>query len=115
MASDSKIKKGKPLNDQSREIVYNVFLYFQAEAERFDGNREREYFKKIQDRVSEATGVSKRTIIRILNEVDKNEASSLPRFTTPKKGGSKKKQKIPKRVTEKEDASLSTSESELSA
>lgn len=94
MASDSNIKKGKALQGQSREIIYNVYKYFLNEAELFKSNRESNYFKKIQDRVAEATGVSRRTLNRILNEIAKEDGIS-PKFVTPKRGKKKKVEKIP--------------------
>ncbi|XP_068619729.1 uncharacterized protein [Battus philenor] len=92
MTSESNIKKGKPLHGQSREIIYNVYKYFLNEAELFKMTSNRLYFKKVQERVAEATGVSRRTLNRILNEIDnENETSSTShKFDTPKKGKAKK-------------------------
>lgn len=83
---DSKLKRGKPVNSQSREIIYNVYLYFLTEANAFK-KTENGYFNKVQDRVVKATGISRRFLQNLLNEKDKNGSSA---FVTPKKGRPKK-------------------------
>lgn len=83
---DTKLKTGKPISSQAREIVYNVYLYFIIEANAFK-KEEQGYFHKVHQRVADATGVSKRTLARILKEKDGPSTS----FSTPKKGRPKSK------------------------
>ena len=58
-------QRGKPLNSQARNIVLNVKDYFERE-------KANKGFltsvKKVQERVSEATGVGRRTLNRISNQ-----------------------------------------------
>lgn len=84
---DSQLKRrGKPLHLQAREVVNNVYKYFAMEANMFKNTTDKNYFNKVHGRVSEATGVSQRTINRILNEADEFlEASPSPAKGRPKK------------------------------
>jgi hypothetical protein len=66
----------KTLHSQSREIVANVCDFMKREARSKDKLTLPVYFKKntkVQKRVAEATGVSERTIKRILNEREEYE------------------------------------------
>lgn len=86
-------KRGKPLRGQSREIIYNVYKYFVTETDRFKKNEDENvscYFKKVQERVANATGISRRTLNNILNEVSTETHSTEIKFSTPKKGRPKK-------------------------
>lgn len=94
---DSTVKRGRPIHAQAREIIYNVYQYFVKESFKFkkymdaDGNY---YFKKVQERVCQATGISRKTISRILTEAETasnivETPSSSIKFTTPKKGRKK--------------------------
>lgn len=65
-----KFKRGKPLKSQTRQIVFNVYLYFLNEANVFKKDHDG-YFNKVQDRVTKATGISRRTLTNILNEKKK--------------------------------------------
>ena len=67
-------QRGKPLNSQARNIVLNVKDYFERE-------KANKGFltsvKKVQERVSEATGVGRRTLNRISNQKrEKGEVST---------------------------------------
>lgn len=55
-----KFKRGKPLKSQARQMVFNVNLYFLNEANVFQRHHDG-YYKKIQDRITKATGISRRT------------------------------------------------------
>lgn len=78
----SKIGGSKVLHSQSREIVANVVKFMTDEAEKgvfiIDP-------KKIIERVSAATGVSKRSITRIKKEAIVVSEGSSSYFSTPKK------------------------------
>lgn len=84
----TRLKKGIPVNSQSREIVYNVYKYFLNEAETFKKSDNCKYFNKLQERVIEATGISKCTLGRILKEADQ-KPPSMP-FETPQRKRPKK-------------------------
>lgn len=77
-----KFKRGKPLNSQARQMVFNVYLYFLNEANVFKKDHDG-YFKKVQERVTKSTGISRRTLTNILNEKRQNQSMKL---STPKKG-----------------------------
>lgn len=90
---DSQLRRGIAIQGQSREIIYNVYRYFLKESNKFkrvlddDGSK---YFNKVQERVVKATGVSRQTLLRILNEVDAQRHTNSISFTTPTKGRPKK-------------------------
>lgn len=87
--------RNKTLRSQSREIVANVHAFMKNEA---DEGTFLIDLKKVQERVTKATGVSKRSIIRIMKE-HKGVCEGLnDSFSTPEK-----KHKVPKRVTEIDD------------
>lgn len=87
--------RNKTVRSQSREIVANVHAFMKNEAD--EGTFIID-LKKVQERVSKATGVSKRSVIRIMKE-HKGVCEGLnDTFSTPGK-----KHKVPKRVTEIDD------------
>lgn len=89
-------KKGKQLLSQSREIIHNVYKYFLSEANQFKKHEDvnvSKYFKKVQQRVADATGISRRTLNNLLNEVDTgtdNAHSSGTKSSFQKSGRPKK-------------------------
>ncbi|KAG8265427.1 hypothetical protein J6590_095108 [Homalodisca vitripennis] len=85
----NKVKK-----THTREIVSNVAKFMKAEA---DADRFLIDVKKVNARVSAATGVSERTVTRIKSERKKVEESGTS-FETPNK-----KRILPKRVTGLDD------------
>lgn len=87
MESATTLKRGKPVNAQSREIIYNVYLYFLYEANRFK-KQEDGYFKKVHERVGNACGISVRFLHKLLKE--KSKMGEKGSFETPKKGRPKK-------------------------
>lgn len=70
--------KGKILHSQAREIVFNVFNYFQ-------GSEPNMPKYKAIEKVHEATNVAPRTIERIVAEAKKCENVCRPNFISPKK------------------------------
>lgn len=80
------------IHSQTREVVSNVlqFMTREAEAQKFLTEP-----TKIIERVSEATGVSKRSIRRIKLETASLQSAEGPStsFSTPKKGGCKKRKR----------------------
>uniref|UniRef100_A0A1B6IWD7 Uncharacterized protein n=1 Tax=Homalodisca liturata TaxID=320908 RepID=A0A1B6IWD7_9HEMI len=87
----------KVIKSQTREIVSNVAKFMKAEA---DAGRFLIDVKKVNARVSAATGVSERTVTRIKSKRKKVEESDTS-FETPNKN-----RILPKRVTELDDFNL---------
>lgn len=82
MSFNSKLKGSKVLSSQTREVVANVIFFMQREAE---DNKLLKDFKKVQERVAMATGVSLSTIRRISSEMKSVEESASASFSTPNK------------------------------
>ena len=92
--------RGKTLHSQAREIVSNVYAYFQHQCQIRDEIATPSYKKeltKVQSRVAEATGVPERTVRRIISEWKKHDAEGTS-FDTPGK-----KRNVSKRVTDLDD------------
>lgn len=85
--NDNRINKigGKILHSQAREIICNVYNFMKREADQGPL-----LIKQVQKRVAEATGVSRSSIQRILNEKRNTPGQS---FTTPRKRWKKKNKK----------------------
>lgn len=85
----------RTLHSQAREIVANVNEFMKSEAEvgKFLID-----VKKIHERVSKATGVSKRSVIRIMKEYKRICDNVNDSFSTPGK-----KHRLPKRITDIDD------------
>jgi hypothetical protein len=78
----------KTLHSQSREIVTNVRDFMKSEARSKDEVTSPIYFKetqKVQKRAEQATGVSERTIRRILKKRERHEEQGTSLGTPGKK------------------------------
>jgi hypothetical protein len=73
--------KGEVLHSQSCELVSNVYKFMKREA----GIGTPINLKAIQKSVAEATGVSERSVRRIINEVCSIESGTSASFRTPHK------------------------------
>jgi len=84
----SKVQQ-KKLHGQSREIVYNVLMFFEEEARQWNDADPNFLIpvKRCQDRCSQATGVSTRTLQRIKKEGNRlsSRTTGETRFSTPDK------------------------------
>lgn len=69
--------KKKVIGEQTREIIFRVYLYFATEANKFKKSEHSRYFNKIQARVAKATGVSAKTVYQLL----KSQDMTVPLFT----------------------------------
>jgi transposase len=74
------LKSGRRLDRQACEIILNIYLYFLTENERFKHSNNADYFSKVQQRVSEASGISRRTVSKILQKEYQNKSIT----TSPK-------------------------------
>lgn len=92
------LKRGRPLKSQAREIIFNVHRYMEKEAQKAKNQvLSKDYFQQIFKRTSEATGISTKTISKILKEQESSEGASTsagPSFSTPKKGRMKKAHRL---------------------
>lgn len=92
------LKRGRPLKSQAREIIFNVHRYMEKEAQKAKNQvLSKDYFQQIFKRTSEATGISTKTISKILKEQESTEGASTsagPSFSTPKKGRMKKAHRL---------------------
>lgn len=81
---------GKIIHSQAREIVTNLYAFMKREAE--EGPI---LIKKVQERVAEATGISRRSVQRILKEKKDIESVGLEGqgFSTPRKKWRKRNKK----------------------
>ncbi|XP_046684781.1 uncharacterized protein LOC124370533 [Homalodisca vitripennis] len=75
---------GKILHSQAREIIFNLYTFMKREAEQGPI-----LLKQVQQRVAEATGISKTSVKRIVSE-ERTAPRNGPRFSTPRKTWSKK-------------------------
>lgn len=78
MEIDEGKNRAKIFNSQAKEVIYNVFHYIKNLFP--DDNKTR-----VKQRVSEATGVSIRSVERIIKEGDAPIAENSRRFSSPKK------------------------------
>ena len=70
--------KGKRINSTSKQIICNVYDYFENESKKRKGS----VLPKLGKKTSEATGYCKRTVERIIAEKRKMEGAE---FTSPEK------------------------------
>lgn len=87
-------KQGKPLQSDAREIVCNVHKFFEGEFDALKNGKETLSVAKVLERTACATGVSKRTVSRILNE-HKMAKQAGTRLGTP---GKKRPNRTPKKT-----------------
>lgn len=71
--------KGKVLHSQSREIVSNVYRYFKSKGD------SPIVIKNITKSIAEATGVSQRSVTRIISESKNIDSGASASFSTPHK------------------------------
>lgn len=70
------LRKGKRLDRQACEVIFNIYLYFLTENDKFKHTNYTAYFCKVQKRVSEASGISQRTVNKILQKEYINQSTS---------------------------------------
>lgn len=70
------LRKGKRLDRQACEVIFNIYLYFSTENDKFKHTNYTAYFCKVQKRVSEASGISQRTVNKILQKEYINQSTS---------------------------------------
>lgn len=71
------LKPGKPYNSQVREVIFNVYKFMSKEAlESKSTIFSKDHFQSIQERTSAATGVSRKTIRKIIAEFHKASSST---------------------------------------
>lgn len=80
------VKSDEPLKPQARELIHKLYLYFVNEDNAFK-HLENGYFNKVVERVAKAAGLSRKTVIKILDDKDQISNSE---FEPPKQ----KKMKI---------------------
>jgi signal recognition particle GTPase len=88
-----KIGKRKVIHSQSREMVINVYSFMKEEAE----SGKVINVNQIQNRVSEATGVSLSSLKRILKEYEHKKRVGKE-FGTPNRNGQEGKLKLKKMI-----------------
>ena len=79
--------KGKRINSTSKQIICNVYDYFENESKKRKGS----VLPKLGKKTSEATGYCKRTVERIIVEKRKLEGAE---FTSPQKRYKKSRLRI---------------------
>jgi hypothetical protein len=83
----SEIGDNRVIHSQGREIMYNVWTFMSDKAR--DGIKI--HFKSVGSRVIAATGISKRTLARIIKEGKEVHKGKSASFSTPGKPRPKKK------------------------
>lgn len=74
--------EGHHLHSQAKEVIHNVREYFQMEKE---NGGVLEDINQTVSRTVAATGVSRRTVERVMKEARNNEDNQPPKFSSPKK------------------------------
>lgn len=82
--------KGKPIEGQAREIINNVLIFMKKEAEGGLQIPIRNY----RQRVISATGISKNTLHKIMQEAKSIQEGVSSSFSTPYTSRPRKKRKI---------------------
>lgn len=82
-----KIGNRQIIHSQARELISNIYLFMKRESQ--EGPI---LLSKVQERVAQATGISLRSVQRIIQERNTNEVNNQP-FSTPRKRRPKKKTK----------------------
>lgn len=87
--NNSKLGSAKALHSQAREIIFNVYKFMKDEMLRGAPQN----LKQVQKRVSQATGVSERSLRNVLHDAKSIERGEKASFITP---GKKRVRKIKK-------------------
>lgn len=84
-------KPQKRLKNPVQGIIFNIYLYFISENSKFKNSNNSEYFGKVQQRISDATGISKPTIRKFLNQEEEYRKNKNTNTNNIKLGRPRKK------------------------